>query len=281
VGLRTLLLVDHSRRIRLPDGSHVPRTLLTYVRYPALGPPSRVDVRDAPAAVSSRPFPLIVFAHGFAVTPAIYARLLASWARAGYVVAAPVFRMESREAPGGPTESDLGNEPADISFVISSLLAASGSPGGALQGLVDPGRVAVAGHSDGGIAALMVAYDTSFRDRRIGAAVIMSGAQLSGFGGSYFPRGGPPLLATQGTADTVNPRGETEAFFAHARTPKFLLRLLGAKHLHPYTRPQPQLGIVERVSVAFLDRYLKDRGGLAEMLAAVRLPRLATLIARE
>src|SRR5690348_400527 len=37
VGLRILRLVDHSRHITLPSGASVPRGLVTYVRYPALG----------------------------------------------------------------------------------------------------------------------------------------------------------------------------------------------------------------------------------------------------
>src|SRR6476469_7805203 len=71
------------------------------------------------------PHPLIVFAHGFALTPGTYSRLLRAWTRAGYVVAAPVFPLEDANAPGGPDESDLINEPQDVSVVISRLLTAS------------------------------------------------------------------------------------------------------------------------------------------------------------
>ena len=67
----------------------------------------------------------VVFAHGFAVTPAIYSSLLQSWARAGFVVAAPLFPLSSAGAPGGPDENDVLNQPADMSFVITSLLAES------------------------------------------------------------------------------------------------------------------------------------------------------------
>ena len=58
----------------------------------------------------------------------------------------------------------------------------------------------------------------------------------------------------------------TYQFFRAAHTPKFLLRLLGARHIGPYTNQQPQLGVVERVTVAFLDRYLKRLPGAAEPL---------------
>jgi fermentation-respiration switch protein FrsA (DUF1100 family) len=102
--------------------------------------------------------------------------------------------------------------------------------------------------------------------------VILSGAEIPGVSGFTFPAGSPPLLATQGTADTVNPPSFTAAFFERARRPKYLLRLLGAGHLPPYTDQQPQLGIVERVTVAFLDGYLKHRTGMLQ-----RLPSLATV----
>jgi len=111
VGMRVLRLTDSSRTIKLPDGSVRPRQLVTVVRYPAAGQ-GPVGL-PAPPARGSGPFPLIVFGHGFAVTPAIYGRLLSSWTRAGFVVAAPVFPLGSAGAPGGPDERDLVNQPAD------------------------------------------------------------------------------------------------------------------------------------------------------------------------
>jgi fermentation-respiration switch protein FrsA (DUF1100 family) len=267
VGLRVLRLVDTARTIRLPDGSVVPRTLRTYLRYPALGPAGATDLRNAPAARASGPFPLIVFGHGFAVTPALYARLLQRWARAGYVVAAPVFPLGNANAPGGPNESDLVNQPADMRFVISQLLAASGAASGPLAGLIDSREIAVSGQSDGGDTALAAAYNRVDRDRRIRAAAILSGAEIPGVSGYAFPPGGPPLLAIQGTADTINTPAETSLFFERARRPKYLLRLLGAEHLPPYHDQQPQLGVVERVTIAFFDAYLEHRPGALRRLA--------------
>jgi dienelactone hydrolase len=267
VGLRVVRLIDRTRTIRLPDRRVEPRALLTYVRYPALGPSSGGDRAAAPAARPGGPFPLIVFGHGFAVTPALYSRLLRAWTRAGYVVAAPVFPLENANAPGGPDEADLVNQPADMRFVITRLLAASARPGTPFSGLIDPARVAVAGHSDGGETALAVAYDRGFRDSRIRAAVILSGASLPGGGRFVFPRRSPPLLATQGSADTINPPTLTRAFFDLAPRPKFLLTLIGAAHLPPYTDEQPELGVVERVTIAFLARYLRTGGSLEKLVA--------------
>ncbi len=280
VGLRVLRLVDKSRTIQIPDGTTEPRTLLTYVRYPVLGAPGRGDVRNAAAAHSDGPFPLVVFGHGFAVTPGLYARLLHSWAQAGYVVAAPVFPLENAHAPGGPDESDLTNQPADMRIVISRILAAAGARAGPLAGLIDPAQIAVAGQSDGGDTALALAYNRYFRDSRVSAAIILSGAEIPGVGGFTFPRGSPPLLATQGTADTVNPPSSTNAFFDIARRPKYLLTLLRAEHLPPYSAEQPQLRIVEAVTTAFLDGYLKHRpGALQRLVSRGNVPGTATLLA--
>jgi predicted dienelactone hydrolase len=255
IALRVLRFVDRSRRVVLPGGRVQARSLVTELRYP---------LASAGAGGARGPFPLIVFGHGFAVTPSLYAGLLDAWTRAGFVVAAPVFPLGNADAPGGPDESDLPNQPRDVSFVISSLLHAARA-GGPLAGLIDPHRIAVAGQSDGGDTALAVAYDPRFRDRRVRAAVILSGAEIPGLGQFAFPRPGPALLATQGSADTINLPAETELFFAAAHQPKFLLRIAGADHLGPYTRRGPELALVERVTIRFLRRYLAGE-------ANVRLP---------
>jgi predicted dienelactone hydrolase len=258
--VRTIDFVDRSRAIRLPDGRLVPRRLVTVLRYPARG----------------ERFPLIVFGHGFALTPAVYAALLDAWAEAGYVVAAPVFPLGNANAPGGPNESDLINQPRDMSFVITSLLGMSKRPGSVLAGKIDPARIAVAGHSDGAVTALAVAYDTRYRDRRVRAAIVLSGAMLGGM--TAFAGGGPPLLAMQGTADPINAPATTASYFRLATRPKFLLWLLGASHRPPYTDEQPQLGIVKRATIAFLDHYLEG-APLRAFDAAAQRPGLTQLIA--
>ena len=282
VGLAVLSLVDRSRTIRLRSGRVLPRTLLTYVRYPALGALGQTDVLGAPPALAGGPYPLVVFAPGFDVAPRVYAALLQSWASAGYVVAAPVFPRTSPGAPGGLDEEDVVNQPADVSFLITSLLAAGASATGPLAGLINPGEIAVAGHSDGGETALAVAYARRLRDPRIDAAMVFSGAEISGVGGySFAAAGAPPLLAAQGTADRFNEPRYTNAYFKHAQRPKYLLRLLGAGHLPPFSSEQPQLGIVERVSVAFLDLYLKrEPGALPSLLAGAAVSGTAALAAQ-
>jgi predicted dienelactone hydrolase len=257
IDVRVFPFVDHTRTILLPDGRRVPRPVTTVVRYPSSG----------------GPYPLIVFGHGFTLAPGTYSALLRAWALAGYIVAAPVFPLGNARAPGGPTEADLPNQPGDMSFVITRLLELDRQTGDPLYHRIDPHRIAVAGHSDGGVTALAAAYDRRYRDPRIRAAVILSGARPTGM--QAFPSHGPPLLAVQGTADPINDAKYTEAFFRLAPRPKFLELLLGASHLPPYTTEQPQLGIVERVTIAFLDHYLEN-APLGALLAAGNRPGLAT-----
>ncbi len=256
VGEIVVTYIDPSRMVRFPGRPPEPRQLVTVIRYPAVGPASRVDRLSAAPATAAGPFPLVVFAHGFDVTAGTYSNLLEAWARAGYVVAAPIFPRTNVSAPGGPDEADIVNQPADISYVITCLLAASAADHGILAKLIDPHEIAVAGHSDGAETALATAYDPSYHDPRVDAAVILSGAEMTN-PPFTFVRPSPPLLATQGTADTINLPQNTYQFFDVAPPPKYLLELTGARHLPPYTREQPQLAVVERVTTAFLDLYLK------------------------
>ncbi len=251
---QVLHLIDRSRWIRLPGGRRVPRPVTTYLWYP-------------PAAEEDGPWPLVVFGHGFATTPLRYKRLLRAWAAAGYLVAAPVFPLGNANAPGGPDENDIVNQPRDMSFVISRLLAASASPESPLHGRIDPSRIAVAGQSDGAETAFATAYQRPWHDHRVRAAVILSGAELGGH--VRLSPHAAPLLAMQGTADRINPQIYSLELFHAVGRPKFLLLLHRAGHLGPYTRPGARLAAVEGVSTAFLDHYLRgDRLGAIARAAA-------------
>lgn len=249
--------VDNSRTITLPNGKTEPRPVTTEFWYP-------------PARLGSGPFPLIVFGHGFASTPYWYRIILGEWAKAGYVVAAPIFPLGNENAPGGPTERDLVNQPGDMSFVITRVLQASAGTTSPLSGLVDPDKVAVAGQSDGAMTAFAAASESPFYDDRIKAALVLSGAILGPR--RWAVHTGVPILAVQGTADTTNPQKYAWRLYDAAGKPKFMLLLHGAGHLPPYVHPGPRFRTIVHVSLAFLSHYLGDGPYDAIQRAADELP---------
>jgi alpha-beta hydrolase superfamily lysophospholipase len=269
VGLEKLHLVEPGRTVTLPTGETVARSLETYVRYPAEGPSQETDVEGATPARADGPFPLVVFGHGYEETPETYKLLLQSWARAGFVVAAPAFPLEDIHYSEGANEAAQVDEPGDVHFLISHILEESASGSGRLAGLVNPAEVAVAGQSDGGDTALAVGYGRLDHDPRVKAVIVLSGAEGPFRGGIEFPPGSPPLLAAQGTGDPINHPWETAEFFEAAQPPKYLLALEGAEHLPPYTEEQPQLEIVERVTITFLYAYLDHKARALQRLPAL------------
>lgn len=250
----TVTLVESASAGSDPTGPA--RRLRTVIRYPvahASGATSGATVRH------TGPFPLVVFSQGFDVSAESYAALLRSWSAAGYVVADPTYPRTDPAAPGGVDESDIVKHPADLRFVIRSVIAAARHLRSPFHGLVDPRRVAVIGHSDGGDVSLAVAADTCCRDTAVRAAVILSGAELGAFGGRYYGSGSVPLLVVQGSADTINVPGCSAQLYDQAPPPKYYLDIAGAEHQPPYLDPGPTRRGISRAVVAFLDAYLKGR----------------------
>ena len=106
VGIHTDTYVDTSRSTPANGGTPgaPTRTMTTTIWYPAQGPPGAPGAAptvDAPRDGGHGPYPVVVFAHGFAVTPRTYAALLSRWASAGYVVVAPALPLLSGDAAGG------------------------------------------------------------------------------------------------------------------------------------------------------------------------------------
>jgi dienelactone hydrolase len=252
VAQRELVFVDRSR-VGLG-----PRALPTLVRYPVI---------PAAAAASGRLarglFPLVVFAPGFTQCQANYATLLRTWASAGYVVAGVNFPRTNCHL-AKPDENDLVNQPADMAYVITRMLAASRQPHGFLAGLINPAKIAVAGHSDGGDTVAAVAANTCCRDRAVTAAIVLAGAEWPPMPGSYFTQPTPPILFVQGDADDINPPAASITMYQADRSgPRFYLDLYGEGHLPPYEDQDPAEQVVARVTTDFLNCYLAGTPGAA------------------
>jgi dienelactone hydrolase len=251
--------------------------------YPATGTPGSVATADAPPDVADGPFPLVVFAHGFANTPASYGDLLARWASSGYVVVAPEVPLLNADAPGGPSHADYGAPNiADLAFVLDQTIRGATTAGDAVAELGDASRVAVAGHSDGEILAYALALEACCHDDRVGAAVLLAGDL--GNARSLPAPTGVPVLHVLSERDEYNSYGPAIAFDReHLAAPSYTLTLRSAPHGAPFEDANdPHFDLVAQTGVDFLDAYLKGAAdGAARLDADVAAePDLATLEAR-
>ncbi len=258
------------------------RSLPTVIRYPASGypgPPGRSPVPGAPPQRAAGPFPLVVFSQGYDYPAEGYSALLDAFARAGFVVVDPTYPATDPSTPGGPNESDIVNHPADLRFVLSALIAAAHRVSSPLHGLVKADQIALVGHSDGADVTLATSANTCCGDPRVKAAVILSGAELAAFGGSYYGSGSPPLLVVQGDADPINVPGCSAALYGQAPAPKYYLELLGASHLMPYVTPGRTRDLIGQAVISFLRYYLEHKSSaLARLHRVANLPGIADLI---
>ena len=269
VGVMSKMFVDTTRptdaNVRAP--ALPTRSLLTAIYYPAKGTPSDKPVEGAAINKERGPYPLILFTHGLYARGVFYEDVLKAWASAGYVVAAPDFPLSNQNTPGGVNfgtgVADTKNQPADASFVISRVIKDK-----QLGEIVDPKRIGASGHSLGGITTYGLAYSACCRDKRVKAAVPMSG-----FGGlvepieKYFQNIHTPLLALHGNSDGTVPIADDLNTFTRAQPPKFFMTFLGAAHVTPFLGgTYAQAGVLKQSTLDFWNRYLKgDKAALNKL----------------
>ena len=307
VGIRTVTFVDPSRPTL--DYADTPpqvlsprRVLRTTIRYPTLEPGKGL-LPGAPPATAFGPFPVVVFAHGFAVTPHTYEPLLDSWVRAGFVVVAPLFPVDNyyawvAQGRGDASEADIWNEPEDLAVVVRDLVPLARQRGSFLNGLLDTSRVALAGQSDGANVVGALLFADSFAAVRATlpvrprAALLLSGAEI-GAGVPYQAASASlSVLSTESTTDYCNSTQDATTLYdavAPGAAHHLFLVLDGATHLGPYDGAVPWFPVVRRVTTKFLEMALSvrhrpatlstvqevgERAGVATLLtsAAVSLP---------
>jgi hypothetical protein len=262
------------------------RTLVTEIRYPTLAarPAGKSPARPASAF---GPFPVILFAHGYNVTPDTYAALLDRWVEAGFVVVAPLFPGENEynvSSLGGPTsaagaaaENDVYNEPYDLAYLIEAIgkdfsrLASGGAA--VLHGLADPVRLILAGQSDGADAVAALAYDRYYAASwsaipvpdRPQVVAIFEGAEFGlgrdqyGYRTTGSGAGRAPLaLVAQSATDACNPPQDSVQIYDAINQPKQFLALSDATHLGPYDGTASDAPLVEQVTIGLFRRVLGD-----------------------
>jgi len=188
IGTQEYVFIDDSRPTDENRGfpAKPERTLNTTMWYP----------QDAESSL-----PLIVHSHGIVSGRTELAYLAEALASHGYVVIAADYPLTSGVTPGGANGNDVVNQPADISFLIDSVLALepSAKP---FAGDIDINRIGLTGFSLGGLTTYLTTYHEELREPRVAAAVAIAGPSAA-FAPQFFTTTDVPLLAIAGTADAL------------------------------------------------------------------------------
>jgi predicted dienelactone hydrolase len=265
-----------------------PRPLDTYIWYPTTagaGPftGSQGGVVDAPLDASGGPYPIVLFSHGscgYARQSTFFTSVLAS---RGYIVIAPPHpgnTLDDGLAVCGSIQAQvdsLTERPEDMIFVLDQMLAENANALSLFHGALDPSRVAMTGHSFGGLTTFLV----QAREPRITVALPMA------------PAAGPtqagftvPSMMMLGASDSVVNIPNAEAAYGRSVGPKALVKIDHTGHYAfsngcfaspdcnpPVTLTQAEAHLlVNRWVLPFLEVYLVGDDSYAPLLSAPAPP---------
>lgn len=251
---------DHPRPVGLRQVElvHQGRHLALAVFYPALREGAAKPIvmpyfsnlnllQDAPADFDGARRPLVMFSHGRGSNGLYYAWFAEYLAARGYIVAAiNHYRANTYDATIAYLANKLWQRPVDIGLAITFLLRDE-----PWRRAIDPDRIGIAGHSQGGFTALWVggaevnaekylAFQTRWRnnwmvpehlrrelpldatpaldvrDRRVKAAFAMAPGIVQAFGmdAAGLRKMPIPAYITVGARDTQTPPGPNAEFAA-------------------------------------------------------------------
>jgi dienelactone hydrolase len=248
--------------------------------------PDRTLVTTIYRPKGTGPFPTIVFAHGSNGHPDKFTQLLGAWATAGYVVAAPAFPLTNATVPENSKNiSDVVNQPADMSFVLTQLLRENRDRKSRLHGAIDRRHLGAAGLSLGGATTYGVVFDDCCRDRRFAAAMVLDGIHLpmsSSTGGQLRLDGHVPLLIAHSDTDPTIPYSTARAAYDEAKPPVWFVTLHGASHATQWENdPTPYDSADEHLTVDFWDATLRgEKSAFARLQRDATVPDLVSIESR-
>jgi predicted dienelactone hydrolase len=112
-------------------------------------------IANAKPVKAKQAYPLVVFTHGFAISPIVFSSIVEHYASRGYIVLAPEHN-ETFDETLVQFVPALIDRPIDIRKTID-LAEQLNKSGSTFAGLIDLQKVSVVGHSYGGYTALAVA----------------------------------------------------------------------------------------------------------------------------
>jgi len=203
----------------------------------------------APPDQAGGPWPLLVFGHGTGAAPAVYEAWLALLASWGLVVVSPQTALEG---PLDPLAADLG-------AALDAALLASGASTGPLAGLVDGERLALAGHSLGGGAAVVAAAARPDLDAVVALSPWDAPPELAAVPPSVAAASlQAPLLVVVGSEDTITPPADDAGPIYEAAQSVARLRELVVVPGAGHAGPQVLFDVAADAGVAFLRACLID-----------------------
>jgi dienelactone hydrolase len=224
------------------------------------------------------PFPLILFAHGLSGHPEKFTKLFSVWADAGFAIAAPAFPLtNSHVANTNANVADVGQQPADLSFVLDNVLAQDKQRQSRLFHAIDAHNIGAGGLSLGGLTTYMLVYDKCCRDQRIDAAAV-----LDGFRTGIPLDGHVPLLIAHSDTDPTLPYTDAKESFAAASAPAWFVTLHGASHATQWENDvTPFDHIAERITTDFWDATLNHNAqAFARLQRDATVPGLSSIVAK-
>ena len=204
-------------------------------------------------------FPLVIYSHGFSSSHKGGEYLGRYLAGLGFVVAMVDFPLTNMYAEGGPFVKDVVNQPADVSFLIDTLLERSKREGDVLSGLIDSERIGAMGVSLGGFTSTLLAYHPTMGDPRIDAAISIAGPS-SLFTERFFASRSVPFMMIGGTYDVLVPY-ETNAAPIQAKAPNaWLVSIEGGAHT-AFSGPTAAFRFLDNVDVVGCWAVLRNTEG--------------------
>jgi len=230
VGLTERIWVDDTRETAANgDAPGLPsRTLASNIWYPVEGAGS---------------LPLVVHSHGFVSERSDLAYVAELLASHGYVVVAANFPLTHGGATGGPNANDLVNQPADISFLIDSVLQLAGEDK-PFAGTIDSSRIGLMGYSLGGITTTLATYHPRLRDDRVAAAISIAGPS-AGLTSRFYRTSDVPFMMIAGTLDALINFEYNAAIIPERVSNSMLIGIEGGTHLGFGSIAEPWLRLMD------------------------------------
>jgi dienelactone hydrolase len=239
--------------------------------------PCRVLPTQIRLPATRTPAPMIVMAHGLDGDPDALGPLADTWARAGYVVVAPMFPVTVKDEGGRSLPSETALQAGDLRFVLDRMLAGNRVRTRPWSGRIDRAHIGAAGMSLGGLAVYASTIESCCTDPRIDGAILMA-AVYRDVPDSDQHANRIPMLLLQGDVDPGYHNGGDA--YSDLVAPKWFVTLHGSRHAPPFEAPRgPEAAVVDPATIAFWDLALRhDPTGPARIVAAVRAHRRTTAL---